>query len=111
MSTTVPHWMNNAEFAGISTASAPVTNPATGAISSHVALAGVDDARTVVDAAAAAYPAWRDLSLTRRTAILFNFRELLNARKEELAAIITSEQGNVFPAPLGEFTVGRKLWE
>jgi malonate-semialdehyde dehydrogenase (acetylating) / methylmalonate-semialdehyde dehydrogenase len=111
MSTTVPHWMNNAEFAGISTASAPVTNPATGAISSHVALAGVDDARTVVDAAAAAYPAWRDLSLTRRTAILFNFRELLNARKEELAAIITSEHGKVLSDALGEISRGQEVVE
>src|SRR6201991_1510743 len=111
MSTTVPHWMNNAEFAGISTASAPVTNPAPGAISSHVALAGVDDARTVVDAAAAAYPAWRDLSLTRRTAILFNFRELLNARKEELAAIITSEHGKVLSDALGEISRGQEVVE
>src|ERR1700754_3225678 len=111
MSTTVPHWMNNAEFAGISTASAPVTNPAPGAISSHVALAGVDDARTVVDAAAAAYPAWRDLSLTRRTAILFNFRELLNARKEELAAIITSEHGKILSDAAGEVSRGLEVVE
>jgi malonate-semialdehyde dehydrogenase (acetylating)/methylmalonate-semialdehyde dehydrogenase len=111
MNTNVSHWMNNADFAGISTASAPVTNPATGAISNRVVLAGVDDARAVVDAAAAAYPAWRDLSLTRRTAILFNFRELLNARKAELAAVITSEHGKVLSDALGEISRGQEVVE
>ena len=56
----------------------------------EVALASVADARAVIDAAAAAFPAWRDTSLAKRGAILFNFRELLNARKGELAEIITS---------------------
>ena len=36
----------------------------------------------MIDAAAAAFPAWRDTSLAKRTAILFNFRELLNERKQ-----------------------------
>ena len=42
----------------------------------------------------AAFPAWRH-SLAKRSAILFNFRELLNARKGELAEIITAEHGKV----------------
>ncbi len=42
--------------------------------------------RAVIDAAAAAFPAWRDTSLAKRTQILFAFRELLNERKGELAA-------------------------
>ena len=61
----------------------------------QVALASVEDARAVIDAAAAAFPAWRDTSLAKRTQVLFNFRELLNARKGELAEIITTEHGKV----------------
>ena len=55
-----------------------MTNPATGEVTGEVALASVEDARAVIDAAAAAFPAWRDTSLAKRTQILFNFRELLN---------------------------------
>ena len=56
-------------------------------------------------------PKWRDMSLTRRTQILFAFRELLNARKKELAAIITSEHGKVLSDALGEVTRGQEVVE
>ena len=87
MTTTIAHWVNNEGFAGNSSATAPVTNPATGAVTGEVALASVEDARAVIDAAAAAFPEWRDTSLAKRTTILFKFRELLNERKGELAEI------------------------
>jgi malonate-semialdehyde dehydrogenase (acetylating)/methylmalonate-semialdehyde dehydrogenase len=97
----ISHWTNNAAFAGAGTATAPVTNPATGIVTGEVALATLEDARTVIDAAAAAFPAWRDTSLSKRTRVLFEFRELLNARKDELADIITSEHGKVVSDALG----------
>jgi malonate-semialdehyde dehydrogenase (acetylating) / methylmalonate-semialdehyde dehydrogenase len=80
-------------------------------VTGEVALANVDDARAVIDVAAAAYPAWRDTSLAKRTQILFAFRELLNARKEELAAIITSEHGKVLSDALGEVSRGQEVVE
>jgi malonate-semialdehyde dehydrogenase (acetylating)/methylmalonate-semialdehyde dehydrogenase len=92
---TITHWINNKPYPGAGGATAPVTNPATGAVTGEVMLASVEDARAVIDAATAAFPGWRDTSLAKRGAILFNFRELLNARKPELAAIITSEHGKV----------------
>jgi malonate-semialdehyde dehydrogenase (acetylating)/methylmalonate-semialdehyde dehydrogenase len=107
----ISHWMNNEPFAGSPNATAPVTNPATGAVTGEVALATVEDARAVIDAAAAAFPAWRDTSLTKRTQILFNFRELLNARKGELAEIITSEHGKVVSDALGEVSRGQEVVE
>ncbi|MBB2992430.1 acyl-CoA reductase-like NAD-dependent aldehyde dehydrogenase, partial [Mycolicibacterium iranicum] len=78
-----------------------MTNPATGQTTGQVALASVEDARVVIDAAAAAFPAWRDTSLAKRTQILFAFRELLNERKGELAEIITAEHGKVVSDALG----------
>ena len=108
---TITHWVNNEVFAGASSATSPVTNPATGAVTGEVALANVDDARAVIDVAAAAYPAWRDTSLAKRTQIVFAFRELLNARKEELAAIITSEHGKVLSDALGEVSRGQEVVE
>ncbi|MDF2585509.1 MAG: methylmalonate-semialdehyde dehydrogenase, partial [Mycobacterium sp.] len=111
MTQTISHWMNNAAFAGASSATAPVTNPATGQVTGEVALASIADARAVIDAAAAAFPAWRDTSLAKRTQVLFAFRELLNERKGELAEIITSEHGKVVSDALGEVTRGQEVVE
>jgi malonate-semialdehyde dehydrogenase (acetylating)/methylmalonate-semialdehyde dehydrogenase len=108
---TISHFVNNKSFAGASGNTAPVTNPATGAVTGEVALGSVEDARTVIDAAAEAFPAWRDTSLAKRTSILFNFRELLNARKGELAEIITSEHGKVVSDALGEVSRGQEVVE
>jgi malonate-semialdehyde dehydrogenase (acetylating)/methylmalonate-semialdehyde dehydrogenase len=71
----------------------------------------VEDARAVIDTAAAAFPEWRDTSLAKRTQVLFNFRELLNARKGELAEIITSEHGKVVSDALGEVSRGQEVVE
>ncbi|MBU9764492.1 CoA-acylating methylmalonate-semialdehyde dehydrogenase [Mycobacterium sp. TNTM28] len=111
MSNVIQHWRNGKVFAGTSAATAPVTNPATGAVTGEVALAGVDDARAVIEAAAAAFPAWRDASLAKRTTVLFAFRELLNQRKHELAEIITSEHGKVLSDALGEVSRGLEVVE
>jgi malonate-semialdehyde dehydrogenase (acetylating)/methylmalonate-semialdehyde dehydrogenase len=111
MSKTISHWIDNAPFAGDSSSTSPVTNPATGEVTGEVALGSVEDARKVIDAAAAAFPAWRDTSLTKRTQILFAFRELLNERKGELAEIITSEHGKVVSDALGEVSRGQEVVE
>ncbi|GAA1479989.1 CoA-acylating methylmalonate-semialdehyde dehydrogenase [Gordonia sinesedis] len=108
---TITHWVNNKPFPGNGSDVAPVTNPATGAVTAEVSLASVEDARAVIDAATAAFPAWRDTSLAKRTAILFRFRELLNERKSELAALITAEHGKVLSDALGEVTRGQEVVE
>ncbi|SEC56788.1 CoA-acylating methylmalonate-semialdehyde dehydrogenase [Rhodococcus koreensis] len=107
----ISHWFDNKTFPGTSGNTAPVTNPATGAVTGQVALASVEDARAVIDAAAAAFPAWRDTSLAKRTQIIFTFRELLNQRKGELAEIITSEHGKVVSDALGEVSRGQEVVE
>ena len=107
----IEHWADGKKFTGVSDRTAPVTNPATGQVTGEVALANTEDARAVIDSAAAAFPAWRDTSLAKRTQVLFNFRELLNARKGELAAIITSEHGKVLSDALGEVSRGQEVVE
>ena len=64
-----------------------------------------------VAAASGAFQQWRQSSLTTRTQVLFAFRELLNARKDELAAIITAEHGKVLSDALGEVTRGLEVVE
>ncbi|MBT1193935.1 CoA-acylating methylmalonate-semialdehyde dehydrogenase [Rhodococcoides kroppenstedtii] len=108
---TIGHWVDGKPFAGTSDRTAEVTNPATGEVTGRVALADLDDARAVIAAAASAFPAWRDTSLAKRTSILFAFRELLNSRKDELAAIITAEHGKVLSDALGEISRGQEVVE
>jgi malonate-semialdehyde dehydrogenase (acetylating)/methylmalonate-semialdehyde dehydrogenase len=106
----VEHWING-RYVPVGERTAPVTNPATGKVTTQVALASTEDSNAAIAAAKAAFPAWRDTSLARRTQVLFAFRELLNSRKDELAAIITSEHGKVLNDALGEVTRGQEVVE
>ncbi|MCI9887174.1 CoA-acylating methylmalonate-semialdehyde dehydrogenase [Micrococcales bacterium 31B] len=109
--TVLNHWINGAEVAGTSGKTADVTNPATGGVTATLSLAGQAELDAALKAAAGAFPAWRDTSLAKRTQILFAFRELLNARKEELAALITAEHGKVLSDALGEVSRGLEVVE
>ncbi|WP_369200205.1 CoA-acylating methylmalonate-semialdehyde dehydrogenase [Streptomyces sp. PU-14G] len=109
--TTVPHWVGGEEFLPAASRTSEVFDPATGEATKNVALATGDDVAAAVAAARAAFPAWRDTSLAKRTQVLFAFRELLNARKEELAQIITAEHGKVLDDALGEVTRGLEVVE
>ena len=107
----VTHWINGAEWRGTPERTGEVFDPATGEVTKTVDFASKALLDEAVAAAKAAFPGWRDTSLTRRTQILFAFRELLNARKEELAAIITAEHGKVLSDALGEVTRGQEVVE
>ncbi len=111
MATTLHHWKNGAMFEGAGGRFSDVTNPATGEVTAQLALASRADVDEVVAAAVAAFPGWRDTSLARRSQVLFAFRELLNARKSELAAIITAEHGKVLSDALGEVSRGQEVVE
>ncbi|MGV8884558.1 MAG: CoA-acylating methylmalonate-semialdehyde dehydrogenase [Microbacteriaceae bacterium] len=105
------HWLNGAAFTGESTRTAPVYNPATGLVQREVRLASTADVDTAVQAAKAAFPAWSGASWSKRQGVMFAFRELLNARKEEVAAILTNEHGKVLSDALGEVARGLEVVE
>ncbi|WP_375389398.1 aldehyde dehydrogenase family protein, partial [uncultured Amnibacterium sp.] len=107
----VPHWIGGAPAAGAGVRTGEVFDPALGVVTKHVVFADQADIDAAVAAAKAAYPGWRDLSLARRQSILFRFRELLEAKKDELAAIITSEHGKVLSDALGEISRGQEVVE
>jgi malonate-semialdehyde dehydrogenase (acetylating)/methylmalonate-semialdehyde dehydrogenase len=111
MTTNITHWADGRGFTGTSGNWANVTNPATGQVTGRVALASAEDAATVISSAASAAEAWGSTSIARRTQVLFNFRELLNNRKDELAAIITAEHGKVRSDALGEISRGQEVVE
>ncbi|MCU0301481.1 MAG: CoA-acylating methylmalonate-semialdehyde dehydrogenase [Candidatus Nanopelagicales bacterium] len=91
--------------------SGEIFDPATGQVTGTVDFASVRIMDEAVAAAKAAFAEWGRTSLTRRAQVLFAFRELLNARKEELAAIITEEHGKVLSDALGEVTRGLEVVE
>ena len=84
----------------------PVTNPATGAVTRHVAMASQATVEAAIAAAEAAFPAWRDTPPARRARIMFRFKQLLEENADEIAAAITDEHGKVFDDAMGEFGRG-----
>ena len=90
---------------------APVFDPALGSVTREVRLATVSDVDTAVESAAAAFPAWSNLALAKRQRVMFSFRQLLDARKEEVAEIITAEHGKVLSDALGEIARGQEVVE
>jgi malonate-semialdehyde dehydrogenase (acetylating)/methylmalonate-semialdehyde dehydrogenase len=107
----IPHWTDGGLYVGSSGRAADVTNPATGRVTGRVALASQQDSAHVIASATRASRGWRETSLTRRSQVMFAFRELLNARKNELAGIITAEHGKVHSDALGEISRGQEVVE
>lgn len=109
--TLIEHWIGGKTSSGSSGRTGPVFDPARGVQQHEVVLAGEEDIAAAIAAAKAAFPAWRDTSSIRRQQVIFAFRELLNARKAELAEILTSEHGKVLSDALGEITRGLEVVE
>jgi malonate-semialdehyde dehydrogenase (acetylating)/methylmalonate-semialdehyde dehydrogenase len=107
----ISHRIGGAAVDGSSTRTAPVFNPATGQVARNVRLASTADVNDAVAVAMAAFPGWRDTSQAKRQTIMYNFRELLNARKGDLADILTAEHGKVTSDALGEITRGLEVVE
>ena len=101
---TVQHWIDGKPFEGSKDRLGDVYDPATGELTKRVAFASPADVDAAVSSAVAAFSSWKATTLTKRVQYLYDFRELLNARKDELAEIITSEHGKVRGDALGEIT-------
>ena len=111
VSTAITHWINGQSYAGQSQRTANVFDPATGKVSGVVDLASASVVNEAVEAARTAFASWSQTSLARRAQVLFAFREILNARKDEVAAAITAEHGKVLSDALGEVTRGLEVVE
>ncbi|MCQ6552966.1 CoA-acylating methylmalonate-semialdehyde dehydrogenase [Streptomyces sp. C10-9-1] len=111
MTKTVHHWIGGRTVEGTSGNWGPVTDPATGAVTTRVALASAAEVDAAVAAAREAYTSWGTSSLAQRTAVLFRYRALLDARRDDLAALITAEHGKVHSDALGEVARGLEIVE
>jgi len=83
----------------------PVINPATGVELAKVPLLSAEDATKAVEAAERAFPAWARLTAKQRSNILRKWYELIVANREDLALILTSEQGKPLAEALGEVDI------
>ena len=109
--TQITHWINGALDTHASQRSGEVFNPATGKVTKTVAFADVATVDRAVNAATEAFATWRHSSLTKRTQVLFAFRELVQQNKEKIAALITDEHGKVLSDAAGEVTRGLEVVE
>lgn len=88
-----------------------VRNPSTGALVAAVPRAGRAEAAAAIDAAEAAYPAWRDFTAKQRATILRRWHDLIVENVEDLARILTAEQGKPLAEARGEILYGAAFFE
>ena len=94
-----------------SAATIEVTNPATGAVLGTVPKMGRDETRRAIAAANAAWPAWRAMTAGARSKILRRWFELLLENQEDLAVLMTSEQGKPLTEARGEIAYAASFIE
>ncbi|MGB8003970.1 MAG: CoA-acylating methylmalonate-semialdehyde dehydrogenase [Gaiellaceae bacterium] len=107
----ISHWIGGRVVEGTSGRSGPVFNPALGAQTGAVDFATPEEIDRAVQAAKEAFESWRSMSLSKRTAIFFQIRELFHARHEEIARILTAEHGKVLSDAMGEVARGLEVIE
>jgi malonate-semialdehyde dehydrogenase (acetylating)/methylmalonate-semialdehyde dehydrogenase len=108
---TIQHRIAGRETPGDGDRTARVWDPATGRPQAEVVLATPADVDAAVRAAQAAFETWHDVSVVRRSRIMFAFRNLVEQHLDELARIVSSEHGKVFEDAKGEVIRGMEVAE
>ena len=102
----IHHLIDGEDVATTSGRSGPVSNPATGGQTGEVGFASVEEVDRAVASARAAFDEWRNVSIARRTKLLHEFRSLVVANADEIAARLTAEHGKVGDDARGEVARG-----
>src|SRR5438046_114679 len=89
----------------------PVTNPATGETLGSVPNMGKTETRRAIEAAERAWPAWRAKTAKERAVILRKWFDLMMANQEDLAQLLTAEQGKPLAEARGEIAYGASFLE
>jgi malonate-semialdehyde dehydrogenase (acetylating) / methylmalonate-semialdehyde dehydrogenase len=107
----VQHYIGGNLTSGTSTHTANVYQPADGSVARQVVLGNATDVDTAVKPAEAAFPKWAATPPLARARVMLRFRDLIEQKAKDIAAIITSEHGKVLSDALGEVTRGMKVVE
>ncbi|PTX64588.1 methylmalonate-semialdehyde dehydrogenase [acylating] [Melghirimyces profundicolus] len=105
------NWIGGRWEEALSEETETVPNPATGEVLAHVPLSGRQDLDRAVKAAAEAFPGWRRTPVPQRARILFRYQQLLTEHQEELARMVTRENGKSYAEALGEVQRGMECVE
>jgi malonate-semialdehyde dehydrogenase (acetylating) / methylmalonate-semialdehyde dehydrogenase len=105
------HFVAGRRVPGKSGRAGDVFNPATGKRTARVALASAEEVRGAVAAARAAFPDWAATPPVLRARVMFRFRELLEAHRPEIAALVTAEHGKTLEDAAGSVTRGLEVVE
>lgn len=109
--TEVSHWINGGQVAGVGGRFGDVFHPASGRVEKRVPLASDAEVDSAIGAALRAFPAWAAQPPLRRARVMFRFREILERRTDDLAALLTREHGKVLADAKGEVTRGLEVVE
>ncbi len=109
--TIVPMLIGGSFVASSSTHTGDICNPSTGKVIAQVPLCSVAEVEQAVQVAADAGFAWAETPVVDRARIMFRYRELLQARFEELAALITREHGKTIAEARAEVQRGVEMLE
>jgi succinate-semialdehyde dehydrogenase/glutarate-semialdehyde dehydrogenase len=104
-------WIGGRWVAADAGATRPVHNPATGATLAEVPLAGAAETRQAIAAAAAALPAWAARPAKERAAVLRRLFDLMLAHQDDLARLMTAEQGKPLAEARGEIAYSAGFFE
>mmetsp|Transcript_32148 Transcript_32148/g.47947 ORF Transcript_32148/g.47947 Transcript_32148/m.47947 type:complete len:566 (-) Transcript_32148:144-1841(-) len=109
--TEVNNYINGSFVPPIKSSYLPVINPSTSKEVGSVALSGKDDVSAAVSAASAAFPAWSNLTMKSRVAILLKFHYLIREHATELAKLIVIENGKNMTEALADVAKGNETVE
>lgn len=101
----IPHLINGERVADQGR-TADVFNPSTGEAIHKVGLASRETLQKAIDAAKAAFPAWRNTPPAKRAQVLFRFKQLLEANEAEISRLISQEHGKTLEDAAGELKRG-----
>ena len=107
----ITHWIDGKSYGGAAGMTGDVYNPATGELTGRVDFASAAEVELAVGAARRAFDDWRTVSLSRRSQVLFAFRDLVARHRDDIAALITSEHGKTLEDAAGELQRGMEVVE
>ncbi|MBA1245626.1 CoA-acylating methylmalonate-semialdehyde dehydrogenase [Pseudomonas japonica] len=102
---TIQHLING-DLVSAGDRTADVFNPSTGEVSGKVHLADVATVQRAIDAAKAAFPAWRRTPAAKRAQVMFRFKQLLEQNESKIAQLISQEHGKTLEDAAGELKRG-----
>lgn len=105
------NYINGAWLDALNGGTWSVINPATEETITTVPFGGVADVQVAIDAAVAAFPAWKNTNAWQRADILKRVADLMRARSKELAQVTIAEAGKPLPEANGEWVVAAQFFE